>query len=69
VTVTVQQLEVVSPLRSPTASGADVIDFYPIALCKEQSALRALPLLSLQESGDARRDLWVVAEARTPIGV
>jgi hypothetical protein len=47
VTVAVEQLEVVSLIGPPTTSGADVIDFHPIARRKEQSALRAFALLSL----------------------
>src|SRR5262245_58751880 len=64
VTVAVQQLEVGSLISPPTTSGTDVINFHPIALRKEQSALRAFALLSLQESCDARRDLRMVPEAR-----
>lgn len=67
VAMAVEQLEVVSPIYPPTPARDDVIDFHPIILRKEQSTLQALALLSLQESRDARRDLWVVAEARTPI--
>jgi hypothetical protein len=67
VTMAVPHVEVVSPLRSPRAAGADMIDFHPIAIRKEQSARRALPVLSLQESGDARRDFRVVSEACTPL--
>jgi len=39
VTMAVQQLEIGAPIRSPTASGEDVIHFHPIALRKEQAAL------------------------------
>jgi hypothetical protein len=56
VTMAVQQLEVVSSMRSSATSGDDVIDFHPITLRKEQSARSALPLLSLQESCDSGRD-------------
>jgi hypothetical protein len=56
VTVAVEQLEVVVPIRPTATSGEDVIDFHPIAHYKEQSALRALALLALQESRDAGRD-------------
>jgi len=56
----VEQLEVVSPLRSSAAAGDEVIDFHPITVRKEQSARRALAVLSLQESRDARRDFRVL---------
>src|ERR1043166_1181202 len=67
VTMAVEQLEVVSPIRPSTTAGDDVIDFHPIALRKEQATLQALALLSLQESCDTGRDLRMLPKAGTPI--
>src|SRR5262245_61584315 len=67
VTVAVQQLEVVVPISPTVTLGEDVIQFHPIARCKEQAACRTFTLLSLQESCDSGRDLWMVSKARTPV--
>ena len=63
----VEQLEVVSPISSPAALGGDMIHSHPILLRKEQSTLRTLALLSLQESRDSGRDFGMLPEAGTPI--
>ena len=60
-------MEVVFPSRPPAGLGDDVIHFHPIVLREEQTAFEALALLSLQESCDSGRDLWMVPEAGTPI--
>ena len=61
VAMAVEQLEVVSPIYPPTPARDDVIDFHPIVLRKEQSTLRTLSLLSLQQSRDSRRDLRMLS--------
>ena len=60
-------MEVVFPSSPPAGLGDEVIPFHPIIPREEQTALGALALLSLQESCDAGRDLWMVPEAGTPI--
>ena len=52
-TVAVEQLEVVCPISPTATSGADVIDFHPIARRKEHSPLQALSVLPLQEPRDS----------------
>jgi len=67
VTVAVQQLEVVGHIWPPATSREKVIDFHPIAVCKEQSTGQAPALLSLQEARESGRDLRMLPKAGTPI--
>ena len=60
-------MEVVGHIWPPATSGENVIDFYPIAVRKEQSTGQAPALLSLQESRDPGRDLRMLPKAGTPI--
>src|SRR5215510_10022440 len=66
-TMAVEQLEVVSSISPTAALGDDMIDFHPILLRKEQSTLRALALLPLQESCDSGRDFRVLPKTGAPI--
>src|ERR1700704_3393582 len=67
VAVLMKELEVRHRIGSPTGLGKDVIDFHPISIPKEQTARRALPLLSLPEPSDSRGDFGMVTQAHTPI--
>src|SRR5258706_7507640 len=65
VTMAVEELEGVIPMRPTGASGEDVIGFHPIAFREEQAARRTFAGLSLPKLCDSRRELLIVCQART----
>ena len=67
VTMSMQQLQVVSRLTPSLGFGNDVIDFHLVSMHEVPSAFPALPLLLLQERGDSRGYVWMVSYSFAPV--
>lgn len=67
VTMSMQQLQVVSRLTPSLSFGNDVIDFHLVSVHEVSSTFPALPLLLLQESGDSRGYVWMASYSSAPV--
>ena len=67
VTMSMQQLQVVSRILPSLDFGNDVIDFHLVSIHEVPLAFPALPLLVFQEPGDARGYVWMASYAFAPV--
>jgi hypothetical protein len=65
--MSLQPVHVVSRIPPCVLLGQEVIDFHLVPIRKVQTAGATSPWLLLQESGDARGDVWMVSSSCAPV--